>query len=265
MFVCVMLQQTSLAALMQSPHVGITSSLPVAVPSSAVIPAYNTSTMPRMHMMPAAASGPQLSANIARPRVPLHIGQMSRLPEQVCGKVYDACNTTAIQAGNMASMHAQVWQQNSQFSSHQPNSRLQPQPMSAYMTQQPHVQAPVSGCGTVPDWSRFSGQLPYQQLPQYHQLRQQRHQVPSGTVIRQQLPTYQSVVDERLHQDMLLKHTWQQQQQRHLMHFQSVSHHHSTVAGVASEPCDVGGFRQAASDACMMSLTAPASAVSSAV
>jgi len=254
-----------------SPHVSITASLPVPAPGSAVIPAYNTSTIPRMHMMPAA----RVPANIGRLRVPVHGGQMSGLAERVCDKPYDACNTTDVQAGNVALMRAQLWQQNSQFSPHQQNSRLQPQPMSAYMTQQPHVQPPISGCGTVPGWSGFRGQLPYQQqserLPQHHQLQQQqRHLMTSGTMTRQQLPTYQKVIGERLHQDMMLKHTWQQQQQQqHLMHFQSVSHHHSTIGGVASKPCDVGGFGQATSNGCMISLTsaytAAASAVSSSV
>lgn len=238
-----------------SPRVRASASLP----SSAIIPAYNTSTMPRMHMMPAA------SANITRPRVPLNSGQMSALTDRVPDKLYDACNATDVHAGKMASMRAQVWQQNNQFRPHQQNSHLQLQPVPAYMAQQP-----VSACGQVPSWSRFSGQLPYQQperLPQHHQLQQQRHLLPSNTMIRHQLPTYQNVVDERLHQDMMLKHTWQQQQQqqqRHLMHFQSLSHHHSSIAGVASEPCDVGGFRQAASNSCMISLTS-ASAVSSTV
>ena len=210
-------------------------------------------------MMPAA------NANISRPRVPLNSGQMSALTDRVPDKLYDACNATDVHAGKMASMRAQVWQQNNQFRPHQQNSHLQLQPVPAYMAQQP-----VSACGQVPSWSRFSGQLPYQQperLPQHHQLQQQRHLLPSNTMIRHQLPTYQNVVDERLHQDMMLKHTWQQQQQqqqRHLMHFQSLSHHHSSIAGVASEPCDVGGFRQAASNSCMISLTS-ASAVSSTV
>lgn len=209
-------------------------------------------------MMPAAG------ANIARPRVPHNTAQMSVLTDRVCDKLYDACNATDIHADKMASMRAQVWQQNNQFRPHQQNSHLQLQSVPAYMAQQP-----VSACGQVPGWSsRFSGQLPYQQperLPQHHQLQQQRHLLPSNAMIRHRLPTYQNVVDERVHQDMMLKHSWQQQQQqRHLMHFQSVSHHHSTIAGVASEPCDVGGFRQAASNSCMISLTS-ASAVSSTV
>jgi len=256
---------------MQSPHVGITASLPVAAACSAVIPVYNTSTRPRMHMMH-AASGPQLPANVARPHIAVHNGQMA----ERCNKLYDAANAADVQGTRMTSVHAQVWQQNSQFSPHQQNSRLHMQPVPAYvMTQQPRIQTPVSGCGTVPEWSRFSGHLPYQQserLPQRHQLQQQRHMLPAGTVLRQQLPTYQNAVDHRYNQEMMLKLTWQQQrqqQQRHLMRFQSVSHHYSSIAGVASEPCDIGGFRQAASSGCMMSVTSsyaiPATAVSSAI
>lgn len=256
-----MQQQTSHAALMQSrvsAHVSVTTSMPVG----SLIPAYNTSTRPRMHMMP-AASGPQLSANIARPRVPVHGG----LAAERCEKLYDA----DVQAGRMASVRAPAWQQNSQFSPHPQNCQLPLQPVPMYtMTQQLRVQAPVSG--SVPEWSRLSGQLPYQQserLPPHHQLQQQRHMVPPGAMIRQQLPTYQSVVDQRIHHDLMLKHTWQQRQ-RHFMHFQSVSHQHSSVGGVVNEPCDVGGFRAAASnDGCMMpltsSFTAPAVAVSSAI
>jgi len=243
-----------------SPHVAVTASLHVAAPGNAVIPVYNTSTRPRMHMMPAASVASQLSANIARPRVALHSGQMA----ERCDKLYDSVDTTA----RMASMRAQVWQQqSSQFGVHQESSQLELQPMPAYMmTQKRHVQAPVSGCGTMPEWSRFSGQLPYQQserLPQHQQQQQQRHMVPTGAMIRHQLPTYQNVIDQRLHQDMMIKRTWQQQQQRHLMHFQSLSHQHSSITGVVSEPCDIGGFRQAASNSCVY--TATVSTVSSAV
>jgi len=260
------LRQTSVAALMQSrvsAHVGVTGSLHDAARSNAVIPVYNTSTRPRMHLMSAASGTSQLSANVARPRVALHSAQMA----ERCDKLYDSVDT----ATRMASIRAQVWQQQSnqlqsnQFGAHQESSQLELQPMPAYMmAQKRHVQAPVSGCGTIPEWSRFSGQMPYQQserLPQQQQ--QQRHMVPTGPMIRHQLPTYQNVIDQRLHQDMMIKRTWQQQQQRHLMHFQSLSHHHSSIAGVVSEPCDIGGFRQAASSSCIY--TATVSTVSSAV
>jgi len=126
------------------------------------------------------------------------------------------------------------------------------------MTQQPRVQASGCGSGTVPDWSsRFNGQPPYQQserLPHHRHQQQQRLMMPTGAMIRQQLPTYQNVVDQHLYQDMMLKHTWQQQQQqRHLMHLQSMSQHHRyIVPSVASESCNVGGFCQVVSSGCVM-------------
>jgi len=232
-------------------HVGIRVSLPVASPNRTVIPAYNTPLGPRVQLMTAV--------DTARlPHVPVHSGQTSGLAERVCDKqLYNAGNTSDLQASKMASVHAHMWQQNRQFSAQSVNCRLQPQPMPAYMTQQQRMQAPVSGCGTVPDWSsRFSGQTPYLQperLPRHHQQQQQQRLVmPSGTMIRQQLPTYQNVVDHHVHQDMV-KHTWQQQQQRHLMNLQSMSQHHRyVVSSVASESlCDVG-FRPAASSNCVM-------------
>jgi len=247
-----MLQQTSHAAVMPShvsPRVGIKASLPVASPSRVLVPPYNTSTGPRMQVM---ATGPHLPADTARPHVPVHSGQTSGLAERVCDKLHDANITCDLQASKMTSMHAHMWQQqqNRQFCAQPQNCRLQPQPMSAYMTQQHRAQAPVAGCGTVPDWSsRFNGQSPYQQsekLAHHHHQQQQRLMMPGGTMIRQQLPTYQNVIEHR-HQDMLLKQAWQQRQ---LIHLPSSSQRHRyVVANVASESCDVGGF---ASSECVM-------------
>ena len=243
-----------------SPHVGIRASLPVAVPNRAVIPAYNTTAGPRVQVMAAI--------DTARPRAPVHSGQTPALAERGCNNIlYNVGSTSDLPPSKMAAMHAQMWQQNRQFNAQSQNCRLQPQPMSAYMTQQQRMQAP--GCGTLPDWSsRFNSQSPYQQserLPHHHhhQQQQQRLAMPSGTMIRQQLPTYQNVVDQHLHQDMM-KHTWHQQQQ-HLLHLQSMSQHHRyVVASVAGESCDVGGFRPAASSNCVMAPSS-SSAVSSTV
>ena len=240
-----------------SPHVGIKASLPIASLNRATIPTYNASTVPRMQAM---AARPYLTADTARHRVPVHSGQA----ERACDKLFDAvCTTSEMHTSKMTSVRTHMWQQNRQLAQPQ-NCRLQPQPVSAYVAQQQRLQAPVSGCGTVLDWSsRFNGQSPYQQserLP-HHQQQQQRFMMPSGTMIRQQLPTYQNVIGQHHQQDMVLKHTWQQQQQRHLMHLQSASQHHRyVVASVAGESYDVSAFRQAASSDCSNTLAVSSTA-----
>lgn len=222
----VVLQQAARAAMMQ-PRMGISPSAAAAAISICDMPAYNPSARPRMHMMH-AGGGP-----MARPGVPLHSGQM-----------YEAANAAGMQAGNVASV---MWRQQSRnVGPHPQNCVLQTQPpMSAYVTQQPRVQ-----CVTQPEWTRFNGHSPYQHPTdrlsqhQFQQL-QQRHMVPSSAMLQKQLPTYQHVVDQRLHQDAMVRQAWQQQQQRHLMHPQSVPQHpHYSVAG---DPCHIARYRQAAS------------------
>ena len=224
-----------------------------------------------MYRMQVLAAEPHLqsSAEVARPRVPLHNGQTLGQAERVGDRLYDAGSTSDLQASKMTSMHAHMWQQNRLFRTQPPNCHLQQQPMSAYMAAQQCVQASVSGCDTGPDWSsRFNGPSLYQQSERlshyHHQQQQQRLVMPRGTMVRQQLPAYQTIIDQHQHPGMMLKHnTWQQQQQhRHMMHLQSLSQRHCYVA--ASEACDVGGFYQPASSDFGMA-SSSSSAVSSTV
>jgi len=162
---------------------------------------------------------------------------------------YDVCSTAD---GKMAA--AGMWRHSSQYRPLQQNVQLrQQQPMLA-----PYMQAAVSMRGQSEDWSRLSGQLPYQQHHNAHhhqRLPQQRYVVPRGAaLVRRQLPpTYQTAIDEHQRQDMMLKHSsWRQQR---LMHpYQSASLHNCAVMPATEADRDGAGFHRSATGA-MMSLT----------